>query len=727
MEISGYCSLFISLNDRFNSSKAFEFIFSARIDENSHWLDETLGLDFLNFLQKKIPQSLKRISSLNLKTSEIFIFLLCHLINQNPTNFPIYFEIFSSYFASYDNDITSFRIFSVFAVKYGDFNLLLTNNVFNSFLQKEFGNGSINKEDIIRTFSQTLFNFFETLSNFSANVSEAFNLSFQRVIKDLSILYDLFSVSSNVDFSSIIQKQRKEFSYSLQVLTSLAAKSHRRIIRSLSSHATTHFRLNIRADRFYRHVFMRANYKFDVHRIASVKRDQSHSTEAQREYQRWIELQSNLPELESEQDVQINYQRASKIQIESKLITIGMIFQGNLYLTDTELIFDGNQVNEEFTFSIDGSSAKTIEFKLFDLEWVLHRKYLHVDDGLEFFLRNGRSYFFFFQPNQRKIILKFLKNCHPPNLQILQFAQTSATLFNEQKFTQKWENREISTYQYLMLVNFFSGRSFNDLSQYPVFPWVLSDFKSEKLDLNNPNVYRDLSKNIGSLNSSRLEKLKMYFDECPEGPQKTLFRTHYSTAYYVLHYLIRIEPFTTLHISMQDGKFDHTNRSFTSIAKTFHSCSGEANDFRELIPEFFTLPDMFVNSNQFDLGTQNDGHVVLPPWAKSSYDFIQKHQKAIESDIVGSAIGNLIDLIFGIKQDGENAVEANNVFHKYCYSSSLSQTKDPLEINEIRAHAGSFGIIPDRLFNSKHINRKKKVSQNNSQSSFLSIQKFQYS
>jgi len=45
-----------------------------------------------------------------------------------------------------------------------------------------------------------------------------------------------------------------------------------------------------------------------------------------------------------------------------------------------------------------------------------------------------------------------------------------------------------------------SGRSFNDLSQYPVFPWVLSNYTSSYLDLNDPKNYRDLSKPMGALN-----------------------------------------------------------------------------------------------------------------------------------------------------------------------------------------------------------------------------------
>lgn len=40
----------------------------------------------------------------------------------------------------------------------------------------------------------------------------------------------------------------------------------------------------------------------------------------------------------------------------------------------------------------------------------------------------------------------------------------------------------------------FPGRTYNDLNQYPVFPWVLTNYESEELDLSQPSNYRDLSK-----------------------------------------------------------------------------------------------------------------------------------------------------------------------------------------------------------------------------------------
>lgn len=48
---------------------------------------------------------------------------------------------------------------------------------------------------------------------------------------------------------------------------------------------------------------------------------------------------------------------------------------------------------------------------------------------------------------------------------------------------------------------------------------------------------------------------------------------------------------------------------------------------QELIPEFYYLPEMFVNANSYNLGVMEDGTVVsdveLPPWAKSPEDFVR--------------------------------------------------------------------------------------------------------
>ena len=54
-----------------------------------------------------------------------------------------------------------------------------------------------------------------------------------------------------------------------------------------------------------------------------------------------------------------------------------------------------------------------------------------------------------------------------------------------------------------------TGRTYNDLNQYPVFPWVLADYKSEVLDFSSATTFRDLSKPVGALNPKRLEFFKV--------------------------------------------------------------------------------------------------------------------------------------------------------------------------------------------------------------------------
>jgi neurobeachin-like protein 1/2 len=51
-----------------------------------------------------------------------------------------------------------------------------------------------------------------------------------------------------------------------------------------------------------------------------------------------------------------------------------------------------------------------------------------------------------------------------------------------------------------MLLNKYSGRSYNDLNQYYVFPWILKDYRSDRIDLTNSDIYRDLDKPVGALN-----------------------------------------------------------------------------------------------------------------------------------------------------------------------------------------------------------------------------------
>lgn len=61
-----------------------------------------------------------------------------------------------------------------------------------------------------------------------------------------------------------------------------------------------------------------------------------------------------------------------------------------------------------------------------------------------------------------------------------------------------------------MLINKYSGRTLADLNQYYIFPWVVQDYKSKELDLNNYSTFRNLREPIGALNK---EKLQKYLDK----------------------------------------------------------------------------------------------------------------------------------------------------------------------------------------------------------------------
>lgn len=59
-----------------------------------------------------------------------------------------------------------------------------------------------------------------------------------------------------------------------------------------------------------------------------------------------------------------------------------------------------------------------------------------------------------------------------------------------------------------MHLNTLAGRSYNDLMQYPVFPWILADYDSLELDLNDPATFRDLTKPMGAQSPDRLEQFR---------------------------------------------------------------------------------------------------------------------------------------------------------------------------------------------------------------------------
>ena len=257
------------------------------------------------------------------------------------------------------------------------------------------------------------------------------------------------------------------------------------------------------------------------------------------------------------------------------------------------------------------------------------------------------------------------------------------------------------------------------MTQYPVFPWVLADYTSEELDLDNPKAFRDLSKPMGCQNPAREAEYTARFKELAEMADENMppfhYGTHYCSAMIVSSYLIRLQPFVQSYLLLQGGSFDHADRLFDSIGKAWLSASRDTmSDVRELTPEFFYLPEFLTNLNKYDFGVKQGAggavdNIQLPPWAKGDpHIFIAKHREALESPYVSERLHQWIDLIFGYKQRGLAAVEATNVFHNLSYQGakdldSITDSHERLAtINIIH----SFGQTPHQVFQRPHPGRE---------------------
>jgi hypothetical protein len=101
------------------------------------------------------------------------------------------------------------------------------------------------------------------------------------------------------------------------------------------------------------------------------------------------------------------------------------------------------------------------------------------------------------------------------------------------------------------------------------------------------------------------------------------------------------------------------------------------------------------------------GDIILPPWAKSPEEFIRIQREALEGDYVSEHLHEWIDLIWGYKQTGAEAVKAHNVFYYLTYEGAIDidSIKDPVERRSIEDQINNFGQTPSQLFHKPHPKR----------------------
>lgn len=446
---------------------------------------------------------------------------------------------------------------------------------------------------------------------------------------------------------------------------------------------------------------MKVNRKFDDHMKASIARDlgnQSKQDEALKFHElQTSELNKSLPKIlevielshTSNEDFQVDNKQH---EFDCELVKITGCFEGKF------VICKGYARIE-----LQKGKAKTIYYK--EIVNIFKRRRYHQINSLEIFTVSGKTYFLhFIDANPHQIIKKILAYELPKALYI-QRSRDFVSFFNEQKFTEKWMNYEMSTFDYLMTINIFSGRTYNDASQYPFLPWTLNDYTSNYIDLSDPIFYRDLSLPVGAIGKERFDMLRTRV-EC--GQTQFLYSSFAVCPLSVFLWLIRVECFTSLHIEMQSGKFDVPSRIFGSISDAFNLATTRLGDYRELIPEFFFMPEFLQNKNNFDFGKKNDvqvDDVNLPPWAKSAIHFVYTMRKSLESDVVSKTINKWIDMFFGVDQKSDK-----NSYNPCLYPSiwTKENKNNQEKREEIEASISNLGAMPTPLFTSKHPQRNQK-------------------
>ncbi|EAY20207.1 hypothetical protein TVAG_021540 [Trichomonas vaginalis G3] len=134
--------------------------------------------------------------------------------------------------------------------------------------------------------------------------------------------------------------------------------------------------------------------------------------------------------------------------------------------------------------------------------------------NLEIYTVDGKSYLFDFISIDSQTVIKNLPKNLMNNLKFMTVSFKQKDLFSGLNLTNLWEISNLSTFDYLMLINIFSGRTFNNTPEMqPIFPPILSDFKifgcvydfTKTVEISN-----DLS--IESISKMKNVNARVYFD-----------------------------------------------------------------------------------------------------------------------------------------------------------------------------------------------------------------------
>ena len=425
-----------------------------------------------------------------------------------------------------------------------------------------------------------------------------------------------------------------------------------------------------------------------------------------------------------------------------------------------------------------------------DIKWIFKRKYYYTNSALEVFTTTNKTFYFNFkyEKDRNTVLEEILKKLEEP-IPIINDLKDSSTdnivgyengilqknnegkIKKSIKLSEKikiWKNWKMTNFEILMWLNIFGNRSYNDISQYPVFPWILINYDdplkieqrvqtkraismaiSDSTDLfnstytfpstkhNNFNeenefnldyAYRDMNLPMGMLEISdesikRKDEFILNYETLLEmddpNNKPYVFGSNFSNPIYVCNYLMRLFPFTHISIELQGKGFDKPDRLFISVSNSFFNSTSQKGDVRELIPEFFYLPEMFLNINKLNMGKLENGEEVnnvKTPCKNNPYDFIKTMKNVLENNTISYTIQYWIDLVFGYKSRGKDASLAKNIYKEAAYQDNIdiNQIEDR-DIKESKLREVEFGLLPNQLMikecgkkDKKEINKKEK-------------------
>ena len=340
---------------------------------------------------------------------------------------------------------------------------------------------------------------------------------------------------------------------------------------------------------------------------------------------------------------------------------------------------------------------------------------LKVEPHLYVHQKRALSFFYLFDPNFILIfdslngydtIKKKISNILGSNLSNTTLTNVAKGISCPQNFLfnlsindcmKLWIERKISNYEYLLFLNYQSGRTFSDCAQYPIFPWVVSPSELEP---------RDLSLPMGQLSPKRAQHYDDTYEESAE--PKYFYGCHYSLPGAVFWFMMRMPPFNFFLWDLNEG-WDDSQRVFYSIHESYLSASStNQTDLKEPIPEIFTVPELYVNGSNLTLD-EDKNNVILPEWSNNNpFLLTEVFRKMLEQS---EDINKWIDLIFGYKQTGEAALQAKNIFLPSAYHTSTAEFLN-IDASAFEDQVINFGQCPSQIFNKEHPPRSK-IHRNN--------------